>query len=338
MAAPRRIPVPAAGPAPEPRRRQPADPPAAPRPSPRRRIEKGSPLRVLIAGGSGFVGTELQAQLQAAGHTVMRLVRRTPRRDDEFTWSPDAKILDFRLLENADAVVNLAGASLNRVPWTTRYRAQILRSRTNATGALVEAMAMSASPPPVFLSGSAVGFYGDRPGLPLTEDVGRGQGFLAEVVNAWERAALQAPPRTRTVLLRTGVVLGDGGALKPLRLATTLGAGARIGTGAQHWPWVSLHDEAAAIVHLLTSELSGPVNIAGPTPATAEDITRRVARDLHRPHAFRIPERLIDLGAGDFGRDLLLSSQRMIPAKLLADGFAFRHTTSDEAVDAAVGR
>jgi uncharacterized protein (TIGR01777 family) len=327
-------------PAPEPGGRRTANPsaqpPASPRTAPRRPIEKGSPLRVLITGGSGFIGTELQAQLRAAGHTVLRLVRRAPRSDDEFTWSPEAKILDFRVLDRADAVVNLSGASLNHVPWTTGYRAQILRSRTRPTQALVEAMAMSASPPPVFLSGSAVGFYGDRPGVPLTEDTDRGQGVLADVVTAWERAALQAPPRVRTVLLRTGVVLGNGGAMKPLTLATSLGAGARVGTGAQHWPWISLHDEAAAIVHLLTSELSGPVNLAGPTPATAEEITRGIARGLHRPHLFRIPERLIDLGAGDFGRELLLSSQRMVPARLLADGFAFRHTTSDEAVDAAL--
>jgi uncharacterized protein (TIGR01777 family) len=294
-------------------------------------------LRVLIAGGSGFIGTELQSQLKAAGHTVLKLVRRAPRGDDEFTWSPEAKILDFRVLETVDAVVNLSGASLNHLPWTTRYRAQILRSRTRATQALVEAMSMTASPPPVLLSGSAVGFYGDRPGLALTEDVGRGQGFLADVVTAWEKAAALAPPRTRTVLLRTGFVLGNGGAMRPLRLATTLGAGARVGTGAQHWPWISLHDEAAAIVHLLSSDLAGPVNLAGPIPATAEDITRRIATGLHRPHLFSIPERLIDLGAGDFGRELLLSSQRMVPAKLLADGFEFRHATSDAAVDAALG-
>lgn len=265
-------------------------------------------------------------------------MRRAPRAEDEFTWAPDSKILDFRVLEHVDAVVNLSGASLSRVPRTAGYRARILRSRTNATQTLVEAMAMTASPPPVFLSGSAVGFYGDRPGVALTEEVGRGQGFLADVVSAWERAALLAPRRTRTVLLRAGMVLGDGGALRRLRLATSLGAGARIGTGAQHWPWISLHDDAAAIVHLLSSELSGPVNLAGPTPATVEDITRRIAADLHRPHVLRIPERLIDLGAGDFGRELLLASQRMIPAKLLEDGFVFRHATSDEAVDAVLRR
>lgn len=291
---------------------------------------------MLLAGGSGMIGTELQAQLAAAGHSVQLLVRRPPRADNEFSWAPDAKILDFRLMESVDAVVNLSGASLNHVPWTAGYKAQILRSRVNATQALVEAMGMAASPPPVFLSGSAVGFYGDRPGVHLTEQADHGSGFLAEVVQAWENAATLAPPRTRTVLLRTGVVLGAGGALRPLRLSTAFGLGARIGAGGQHWPWISLHDEAAAIVHLLTSSVAGPVNLVGPNPATALRITTRIASDMHRPHLFRIPERVIELVSGDLGRELLLPSQKVAPEKLLADGFVFRDQTSDDAIDGAL--
>jgi uncharacterized protein (TIGR01777 family) len=282
-----------------------------------------------------MIGSELQTQLLAAGHTVQKLVRRPPKAENEFSWAPDAKILDFRLLENVDAVVNLAGASLMHVPWTARYKEQILRSRVKATQALVEAMGMAASPPPIFLSGSAVGIYGDQPGVRLTEQSPRGTGFLADVVDAWEKAAELAPPRTRTALLRTGVVIGaGGGALKPLRLTTSLGLGASLGSGGQHWAWVSLHDEVAAIVHRLTSDIEGPVNLAGPTPATADRITRRLAADMHRPHAFTIPERVIELAAGDLGRELLLPSEKVVPQKLLDDGFVFRHTTSDEAIDA----
>src|SRR3954447_15789024 len=311
MASPRRVPVPAARPAPEPRVGQPAEPPAAPKPAPRRRIEKGAPLRVLMTGASGYIGTELQAQLLTAGHTVVKLVRRAPRAEHEFTWAPDSKILDFRLLEDVDVVVNLSGASLSRVPWTRGYRTEILRSRVRATEALVEAMAMCSSPPPVFLSGSAVGIYGDRPGTALTEESSRGEGFLAGVVEAWERAAAQAPARTRTVLLRTSPIYSAGSApLKPMRAATSLGLGARIGTGGQHWAWISLRDEVAAIIHLLTSDLSGPVNLAGPTPATADDLTRRMAEDLHRPRAFAVPEWALDRLVGDFGREMLLVSQK----------------------------
>ncbi|MET0589772.1 MAG: TIGR01777 family oxidoreductase [Naasia sp.] len=358
MAASKRVPVP---PAREPARPRSADPvapseappgadrtadaapvagkaaPPAPRPAPRPKITKDSSLRVLIAGASGLIGTELQRQLREAGHEVRTLVRREPRDPTEFTWAPDAKILDFRILEEIDAVVNLSGASLNRLPWTKSYREQILRSRIKATQALVEAMAMTSSPPPVFLSGSAVGFYGDRPGQRLAEDAGRGEGFLADVVSEWEAAAALAPDRTRTVLLRTGVVLApSGGALAPVKLLTRFGVSGPLGTGGQHWPWISLHDEAAAIVHLLTSELSGPVNLVGPTPATASRIGRHLAERLHRPFAIPAPARLIELVLGDAGRELLLASQKVVPAKLLADGFVFRDEISDQAVDAAV--
>jgi uncharacterized protein (TIGR01777 family) len=331
----KRVPVPSARPAP---RRAPQPPPAAvPKPIVRRPIAKDSRLRVLVGGGSGLIGTELVQQLTAAGHTVQRLVRRPPKAENEFSWAPDAKILDFRLLESVDAVINLSGASLNRVPWTTRYKEQILRSRVRATQALVEAMGMASSPPPVLLSGSAVGFYGDRPGETLTEESPRGTGFLSEVCVGWEAAARLAPSRTRTVLLRTGVVLSDdGGALQPLRFATRFGLGSTVGHGTQHWPWISLHDEAAAIVHLLTSAIEGPVNLVGPTAATSEEITRRLATDLHRPHVLRLPEAVVGVGMGEMGRELLLPSQHVVPAKLEADGFEFLHRTSDEAIDAAV--
>ena len=331
----KRVPVPSARPA---ARRQPEPPPVAiPKPIVRRPIAKDSRLRVLVAGASGLIGTELVQQLTAAGHTVQRLVRRPPRGEHEFSWAPDAKIVDFRLLESVDAVVNLSGASLNHIPWTTRYKEQILRSRVKATQALVEAMGMTSSPPPIFLSGSAVGYYGDRPGETLTEESGRGTGFLADVVAEWEGAALLAPSRTRTVLLRTGVVLAPGGgALQPLQLATRFGLGSTVGHGTQHWPWIALHDEAAAIVHLLTSAVEGPVNLAGPTPATSEEITRRLATDMRRPHVLKLPEAVVGLGMGEMGRELLLPSQKVVPAKLEADGFVFRYRTSDEAIDAAV--
>jgi uncharacterized protein len=305
-------------------------PPPAPRPQ---------PLRVLIAGASGTIGTEVIRQLEAAGHTAIRLVRRAADGPHEVSWSPAEGRLDPAALEGIDAVVNLSGATISRVPWTPPYRRKILESRISATRTLTEAMAAAATPPAAFLSGSAEGFYGDRPGEILTETSRRGFGFLPEVVDAWESAARQAPAGTRVVLLRTGIVLAESGALKPIRLLTNLGVSGPLGGGQQHWPWISLHDEAAAIVHLLaSSSLSGPVNLVGPTPATADRLMRYLARRSHRPYLLPAPRLALTLALGDAGRELLLASRRMSAARLLEDGFTFAHPHVNEAVDWALDR
>ena len=291
-------------------------------------------LTVLISGASGMIGTELTHQLRAEGHTVLALVRREPRSQHEHSWSPRHGIVDHHLLGRVDAVVNLAGAPLGRLPWTASYRREIRDSRVQATTTLVRALQRTDTPPATFLNGSAVGFYGDRPLDRLSEDAEKGHGFLSDVVADWERAAEGAPEGTRVALLRTGIVLGPGGAVKPLVPLTRLGLGSTLGSGKQYWPWISLHDEAAAIVHLLTSRLSGPVNLVGPEPAPSAQVTTGLARELHRPHALSVPEGVISTVMGDAGREMLLTSQRVVPEALLADGFAFRHRTLDEALDA----
>jgi uncharacterized protein (TIGR01777 family) len=294
---------------------------------------------VLIAGASGTIGSEVIRQLEAEGHTAVRLVRREATGPAEVSWSPAEGRLDPAALDGVDAVVNLSGASISRVPWTAGYRRKLLDSRISATRTLTQAMAAASTPPAVFLSGSAEGFYGDRPGETLTEDSPRGLGFLPEVTDAWESAARQAPAGTRVVLLRTGLVLAGAGALTPLRLMTNLGVSGPLGGGRQQWPWISLYDEAAAIVHLLaSSSLSGPVNLVGPTPATADRLMRYLARRSHRPYLVPAPRFALTLILGDAGRELLLADRRLSAAKLLEDGFTFAHPRVDQAVDWAVDR
>lgn len=291
-------------------------------------------MRVLVAGASGFIGSAVTARLTDAGHEVVRLVRRRAAADDEVTWSPASGIIDFTVMERTDAVLNLSGASLTRLPWTRRYRDEILESRVTATRTLADAMRKASSPPSVFLSGSAVGIYGDRPGELLTEHSSPGTGFLADVVGRWEEAALLAPRETRTVLIRTGIIVGRGGAFKPIMRLTKAGASGRLGTGGQYWPWIALDDEVGAILHLLDSQLSGPVNLVGPTPATADRIMAAVAERLHRPYVIPVPEPILKLGLGNAADDLLLSSQKVRPQRLIDDGYRFRHVTVETAIDA----
>ena len=292
------------------------------------------PMRILISGASGFIGRELTRQLQDDGHEVLVLVRRQPKGPNEINWAPSAHMLDASVMDGVDAVINLSGASIGRLPWTRGYKKQILDSRVQATRTLVEAMVRATTPPKIFLNGSAVGIYGDRPGELLNEESRRAPGFLGDVVEAWEQAAKLRPAKTRLVTLRTGVVIGNGGSLLPVMALTRFGLGTRLGTGGDIWPWISLYDEAAAIRYLLTSKLSGPVNLVGPTPATSDRITRHVAKRMHRWYPFVAPSWVIELALQDAGPALLLSSQQILPSKLLADGFIFRDQTVEQAIDA----
>jgi len=294
--------------------------------------------RIVVSGASGMIGTALVRSLRGDGHEVDVLVRRQPRGASEFAWDPDAGELDPRILQGADAVVNLSGASISRIPWTIRYRRTLVTSRVGPTRLLAETMAAMAVPPATFLSGSAVGFYGDRPRVQLDDDSPRGDGFLSELVLAWEQAAALAASATRVVTLRSSVVVAKSGGLAPVRLLTTFGLGARFGSGRQFWPWISLEDEVRAIVHLLSSELSGPVLLAGPIPATADEITRAYAELLHRPRILRVPAWAVRAGLGEAGRRLLLDDMHVLPVRLTADGFTWRHATAREAIAAALSR
>lgn len=294
-------------------------------------------MQVVVGGASGMIGRALVARLRERGDRVVVLVRHEPEGPDEVRWDPATGHLDPAALAGADAVVNLSGASIAKLPWTRRHRHDILSSRVQATTAIVGALharADAGEPVGVLVSGSAVGVYGTRPGEELTEESAPGGRFLAEVVRSWESAALAAPATTRVVLARTGLVVGPEGATAPLRLLARFGLAGPIAGGRQHWPWISLEDEVRALVHLVDAELRGPVNLVGPEPADAARVTRAVAEDAHRPYWLPAPGFAISAALGEGGRELLLADQLVRPAALAASGFTFTHRTVEEAVRA----
>jgi uncharacterized protein (TIGR01777 family) len=276
-----------------------------------------------------MIGTALKAQLTGQGHQIRSMTRADGA---DYRWKAQPGSVPPDAIAWADAVVSLGGASLTRLPWTTSYRHQIERSRVESTMALAEAIADAPQRPGVWVSASAVGYYGDRADAPLDEGSPAGDGYLAKVVRAWELATGPALGATRVVLARTGLVLSDQGALRPLAAATRWGLGARIGSGRQWWPWIALADEVRAIDFVLSHpEISGAVNLVGPHPATALTISRALAEALRRPHALVLPAAVLRrvLGGAD---ELLLSSQQVRPAKLLQAGFDFQFARAEDVI------
>ncbi|MCI9889699.1 TIGR01777 family oxidoreductase [Micrococcales bacterium 31B] len=294
-------------------------------------------MKVLLAGASGMIGTEVARAARSAGHEVRSLVRRETTAPTEYQWDPANRRLDGAALEWADAVIGLSGASVARVPWTDAYRKEILRSRLDTTETLARGLADAEEPPLAWVNASASGFYGNRPGETLTESSPGGDGFLADVCAQWETASESVADRLRVVKARTGIVIGGHGAMRPLVLTARFGVAARMGRGSQHWPWISLRDEAAALLFLATeSTLRGAVNLAGPTPATSEQITRGVSIKLRRPHLLAAPEPVLRFVLRGMADDMLLSDQLVVPEKLVADGFRFTDETCDAAIAAAL--
>jgi len=293
-----------------------------------------SMLRVVISGASGMIGRPLQRLLRDQGHAVHTLVRRTPQDASEHQWNPKTGEIESGILDHVDVVVNLSGASIGRIPWTSGYKSTILASRITATDTLARAIRDAATPPRLLVQGSAVGFYGDRGDEKLSEESPQGAGFLAEVVHQWEAAAQPAASdATRIAYARTGLVVGKGGAMAPLQLQTALGVGGPIGSGRQWWPWISLHDEVRALAHLSTHQSAdGIFTLVAPTPATAKDLTTELARHMRRPHWLGLPTAAISLLMGEAGRELLLSSQHISAERLVATGFRFDDVTLSAAI------
>src|SRR5580704_2687136 len=297
-------------------------------------------MRILMTGASGLVGTALAAELRAAGETVNRFVRPgAPTGTGDVAWNPEMDEINLAAAEGADAVVNLAGASIGGGRWTAERKKLLRSSRVDLTEHLVAGLARIKAPPKVFVSASAIGYYGDRGEESLTEQSASGQGFLAQITRDWESAAMKAEQfGARTVIARFGIVLSkNGGALPQMLTPIKLGVGGRIGTGKQWMSWIALDDAIAAIRAAITDAATrGPLNIVAPNPARNTEFTRALAHVLHRPAIFPAPAFALRLILGEMADALLLSSQRVIPEKLTQHRFQFHYADLESALRRAL--
>ena len=295
-------------------------------------MAKGS-KRIAISGASGLIGTALAGHLRNEGHTVLRFVRRDARTADEIQWDPKSGYVDLTKLDGADAVIHLAGAGVGDKRWTSKYRAEILNSRLLGTTAIAGAVATVK--PDVFISASAIGWYGETGNRAVTESDKPGDDFLATVCREWEHAADLATD-VRTVKIRTGLVLDPtGGALGRMLPLFKFGLGGKLGNGKQWWSWITMHDQIKAIEHILDSKISGPVNLTSPNPVTNSQFTAALARALHRPALVHTPGFALKLALGGFSTEIL-GSKKVIPQALLDDGFTFDYPHVPDALEQLV--
>lgn len=286
-------------------------------------------MRVVIGGASGFLGSHLVAALRERGDEVVALVRRPATTDTESQWDPAGGTIDAAVLEGVDAVVNLGGVGIGDERWDDERKQAILESRVATTSTLASAVAALTNPPGVFVSASAIGFYGDRGDETLTEEsvAGPDDDFLVEVVKRWEEAALPVVDAgVPLAFLRTGLVLGDGGLLSRLLLPFKLGVGGKMGSGKQWWSWISLEDYVRATLHIIDNKLSGAFNITAPNPVRNEAFAKSLASALGRPALLPTPAFALKaiLGA-ERAQALVFTSARVLPQALRASGFEFTH-------------
>ena len=297
-------------------------------------------MEIVVSGASGFIGSRLVPALERRGHRVVRLTRGDTGGGDSIVWDPAAGQLDAASLEGTDAVVHLAGENIAARRWNPSQKERIRHSRVAGTRALCEALAGAPSVPETLVCASAIGIYGDRGGELLTEDSSHGSGFLAEVCADWEAATEPAAQAgVRVVLVRFGVVLSpDGGALAKMLLPFRMGAGGRVGGGAQLMSWIALDDAVRVLEHALAQgSLRGPVNAVSPHPVTNAQFTRALGRALRRPTIFPMPAAVARLAFGEMANELLLASQRVQPRALEQSGFTFEHPELEGALRHLLG-
>ncbi len=293
---------------------------------------------VLVTGATGFIGSRLVASLTAAGHQVIALVRNPAKAE---TLAPPITLItsldQLSATAGIDAIVNLAGEPISDGLWTDAKRRKIIESRVKMTGDVVNLIARLERKPSVLVSGSAIGWYGLWQDQPLTESAKSHACFSHELCEVWEQAAREAETHgVRVVCLRTGLVLGtDGGFITRMLAPFEFGLGGPLGSGRQWMSWIERDDLIRLIAHVIAKkEIAGPINATAPIPVTNNKFTEELARRLHRPALFRIPDALLRRIGGDFASELLLGGQRVLPNKALSNGFVFRHETLRSAFDA----
>jgi uncharacterized protein (TIGR01777 family) len=276
--------------------------------------------KIAVTGASGLIGSALCAQLKSDGHQVIKIVRRAARVSDEVSWNPLKGEIDLAGLEGTDAVFHLAGAGVGDKRWSAAYRSEILNSRLLGTTTI--ANACEQIQPEVFISASAIGYYGETGDRSVTETDRGGEDFLSIVCREWELVANQAPS-VRTVKLRTGLVLDPtGGALGRMLPIFKFGLGGKLGSGKQWWSWITLHDQIRAMIFLMNSKVEGPVNITSPNPVTNQEFTAALARALKRPAFFPAPAFALRAVLGGFSTEIL-GSKKVLPKVLLDNEFEF---------------
>ncbi|MDJ1372199.1 TIGR01777 family oxidoreductase [Gulosibacter molinativorax] len=293
---------------------------------------------IVVAGASGLIGSALRRSFLEDDYRVIQLVRRQPHGPDEVAWlRAEDGPLDPEVLRGALAVVGLNGASIGKFPWTKAYRRVLRSSRLEPTQQLADAIRALGADAPLFVSASAVGYYGTTVPGPVDEQSLPGDGFLPELCVDWEAAARSSGKDARVALLRTSPVIHRDGVLKPLILLTKLGLGGPIAGGKQVWPIISLADEVGAIRHIIDHQLTGPFNLVAPVPASSNELGRWLAKGLRRPYFAPAPGFAVKLVIGREPAEALLTCDvTAVPQRLLDSGYVFRHPTVREAVAAAL--
>ncbi len=292
-------------------------------------MSRDTHMRILLSGSSGLIGSALKNFLQHAGYEVVRLVRNKEEvPGGAIYWDPIHGLFQKEDFEGFDAVIHLAGSNIAKGRWTKKRKEQIFLSRCRDTWLLSHVLCRLYKPPITLIAASAVGFYGDRGDEELTEESPQGTGFLADLCGKWEKGTEAIENRgTRVVHARFGAVLsGEGGALKKILTPIRLGVGGKMGSGKQWVSWIGIDDVLGACDHCLTrEELTGPVNFTTPEPVTQEEFVKTLAKNAHRPAFCHLPSWMVKALFGEMGKEVILSSQKVKPEKLLKTGYTFRH-------------